>query len=208
MLDELNRTTASGYSVAFSMIGELFLREPGQDLLDRLHAASRSLGIGVIPRIDPDASLVQRFYDRTLVSATPFFVPLYENCIVRGGWVDGKFEFGPISGPTTDHVAACYRAAGFDYGSLEVPQGLSTILHPDYLGCECAFMAYLLSKPILRGTGTSGTEGEDDKGVDLARDFAEMHLSRWVDEAARVLEMSERDLYFQTCRLLGQLLEI
>lgn len=175
----------------------------------------------------PDAR--QRFYDRVLVGASPLFVPLSESCVLGAADEgDGAVRWGSVESRRTDHVAACYAAAGFDPRTLEGFSPAISALRPDSLAAELAFLSLLKAREAAawRAAGdaesASGADaagaadvaasaedaaGQGRRWAALARQFAAEHPARWARGAAGRLAAGDDDLYAALVRCAADLAE-
>lgn len=196
MLDELKEETVDGYAALFSTMGRVFTLEPSRELVESAVGVAFALGVDWEGRFTFGPSLEQRFLDRTMVGSSPYFVALSENCIQRGAWCDEAFSYGSTTGALSDHVIACYESAGFDHRLALPSWGACPAFMPDSLGCECLFLSFLLA-------GQRGREQCDcGKAIELTEKFVSLHLGRWVESAACLLERSDEDFYAHCARLL------
>ena len=98
---------ARGFSVVFDACAEAFLDEPDEAIIDDVRKVAAALGQDGFD-FATDDDLKQRYYDRLFVTSTPYYVPLIESSIARGGEdEDGVMRYASIQSDLTDHVLRC-----------------------------------------------------------------------------------------------------
>lgn len=186
-----------GFAVIAEACAEALVNEPSAEAVHGMRRVAQTLGSTRFDRVELDANLRQRYYDRFFVSSSPFYVPLAESCL-RGAWeLDGRRSFGSANGPAADHVLRCYRAVGFDFRALDGFAPAVKQLRPDSMACELAFMASLARSACDGGADDASAA----RSVDLLRRFACEHACRWFDDAESALKRTDDDFYAGVCGL-------
>ncbi|MRX82098.1 molecular chaperone TorD family protein [Eggerthella guodeyinii] len=135
-----------------------------------------------------DPKQEQAFLERLLVSNSPTFVPLSEQCIREAHCAEGRWRFGTIDGRHRRHVMRCYDHVSFDFRRLHGYPVLVQSLRADSLATECAFMAFLLA-----GVETVEVDEPTDGRIAFADAFLNAHLGLWVNDAARACASAGSD---------------
>ena len=187
-----------GFGTLCEACAAVLLNEPAQPLVDNLVRVAHALGDGRFDGIVADEALQQRFVDRTIVSCSPYFVPLTESCVTKRVPMDGRVRYGSYESAAGDHVLRCYKAVGFDYAALEGYAFLTTQLRPDAMACELAFMASL-----AHAAAPEVAAGKESHAEELLLKFAGRH-TRWFDAAAECLAASDDDLYARTAAFAAE----
>lgn len=190
-----------GFAALCEACAAVLMNEPTQALVDDLACVAHALGDDRFDGIAADAELRQRYYDRAIVSRSPYFVPLTESCVTKRVPMDGRVRYGSYESAAGDHVLRCYKAVGFDFGALPCYEFARCGLRPDALACELAFMASLAraAAPEVARTGSSHAEA-------LLLEFAGVH-TRWFAAAAACLAATDDDLYARTVALAAEAAE-
>ena len=190
---------ARGRAVLFDACAAAFLREPDADVVAGVRAVQRALGVPEEPAADA-ATLHERFSERLFVPVSPYYVPLQESCVYGSAReAGGRVRYGSVQSSRSDHVHRCYKAVGFDMGSLAASELVRGTLHADYLGCELAFLAYLSAGEAAAWEAADAPAAEHWHG--LAERFAREHAGAWFSTAAERLVATEEDFYARTCAL-------
>ena len=190
---------ARGRAVLFDACAAAFLREPDEDVVGGVRAVQKALGAPEEPPADLPA-LRERFSERLFVPVNPRYVPLQESCVYgSAAGDDGRVRYGSVQSSRADHVLRCYKAVGFDMGSLEASKLVRGTLHADFVGCELAFLAYLSVGEAH--AWEAADEGTAEHWHGLAQRFAREHAGAWFGRAAELLAAGEDDFYARTCAL-------
>lgn len=181
---------ARAAAMVYEACAEVLLNLPRADIVHDIGRSAALLGSNAFADVVADEHLEQRFYDRLFVATSHWFVPLGESCI-RGMHHDGTVRrFGPTADSRTDHVGACYRAAGFDFTALQGLDLAVRSLRPDSLAAELAFMAYLSHREAA-----APDAGTAEQCRQLGLTFLDQHLACWVGAAAQALAEPGDDFY-------------
>jgi len=188
MTCEERKNVLRGVAGALGAVSTALLNEPTAQILADVENVARALGDDRFSGVAATPELLQRFYDRTVVSCTPYFVPLAEGPVTKRVPMDGRVRYGSYQSAVGDHVLRCYKAVGFDWRALPSCPTAKTMVHPDSLGCELAFIAQLaLAASAHEGCGVSRAE-------ELLTDFLKRHTA-WFASAAECLADSSDDFY-------------
>lgn len=201
-----NAAEARSFSVVFDACAEAFLDEPSEAIVADVSKVAAALGQDGFNVVVDDA-LRQRYYDRLFVSSTPYYVPLIESSIARGGeGENGVMHYASTQSDLSDHVLRCYRTVGFDYQALS-GYGLAVkSLHPDSLASELAFLSFCKKREAE--CWESSDEAQAEHWARLASQFANQHLARWVSKAAECLARTDDDLYAFVCALAAAMTRV
>ena len=153
------------------------------------------MGVAPAGAVVADEGLRQRFFDRMVVTSTPFFVPLTESAVTRRLPMDGRTRYGSLSGPRADHALQCYRAVGFSYGSIKGCPAVVQGLRPDSMAVELAFVCALAQSALGEGGANA---------VRLLGEFVRSH-TRWFADAAMCLSGHGEDLYATVAAMSARL---
>ena len=135
---------------------------------------------------------INREYTRLFISPKRELVPLYEGLIVHPGEKVSMF----IS-PTAMHCEQVYRRTGFAFEEKNKFPG-------DHVGIELRYFACLLARRAM--ALEAGNEEEIAATEAALIDFAEQHLSRWVDKfAGQVMMYTQSPFYALLADTLGKL---
>ena len=140
MAEKELRTVLEGAAGLSRLCSRALIEEPTQELVDEVVRAADAMGVAPAGAVVADEGLRQRFFDRMVVTSTPFFVPLTESAVTRRLPMDGRTRYGSLSGPRADHALQCYRAVGFSYGSIKGCPAVVQGLRPDSMAVELAFV--------------------------------------------------------------------
>ena len=187
-----------GFRTVMVVCAEALLNLPAEDVVANVRSVAEALGDDSFNDVVADAALEQRYYDRFFVSAHPAYVPLCEDA-VRGGYMDDdRFRYGSVCGKHYAHTLTCYKAVGFDFRLVEGFEPSVTMLKPDSMASELAFLAFLADCALT-------ADGRDPEVAKRSREllvtFVRDHASRWFDEAAECLERYDDDFYAGVCAL-------
>lgn len=190
-----------GFRTVMAVCAEALLNLPTEDVVANVRSVAEALGDDGFDDVVADAALEQRYYDRFFVSAHPAYVPLCEDA-VRGGYMDGdRFRYGSVCGKHYAHTLTCYKAVGFDFRRIEGFEPSVSMLKPDSMASELAFLVFLAD---------SALEAEDrdpevaQRSRELLVTFARDHACRWFDDAAECLERFDDDFYAGVCALAAE----
>ena len=192
--EEVGATAVSAIAHGYGELASLLLTPPDEETLPRLVSLCALAGWQPPAALEA-AALRQRFDDRLLVTASPLYVPLSESRLAPATKVDGRWRYGPAADSATDHVSACYRAAGFDPHADSGADGLMGSKPADYLGFELAFMAWLAAAEL------QAPEGRSASWRRFSTEFRRRHLDRWAAKAADLMAEGAEDPYASLVRL-------
>lgn len=203
MIDELllEGDGLRGFRTVMAVCAEALLNLPTEDVVANVRSVAEALGDDGFNDVVADAALEQRYYDRFFVSAHPAYVPLCEDA-VRGGYMDDdRFRYGSVCGKHYAHTLTCYKAVGFDFRRIEGFEPSVSMLKPDSMASELAFLAFLADSALA-------AEGRDSEVAQRSREllvtFARDHASRWFGDAVECLERFDEDFYAGVCALAAE----
>jgi len=190
-----------GFRTVMAVCAEALLNLPTEDVVANVRSVAEALGDDGFNDVVADAVLEQRYYDRFFVSAHPAYVPLCEDA-VRGGYMDDdRFRYGSVCGKHYAHTLTCYKAVGFDFRRIEGFEPSVSMLKPDSMASELAFLAFLADSALA-------AEGRDSEVAQRSREllvtFARDHASRWFGDAVECLERFDEDFYAGVCALAAE----
>ncbi len=190
-----------GFRTVMAVCAEALLNLPTEDVVANVRSVAEALGDDEFNDAVADAALEQRYYDRFFVSAHPAYVPLCEDA-VRGGYMDDdRFRYGSVCGKHYAHTLTCYKAVGFDFRRIEGFEPSVSMLKPDSMASELAFLAFLADSALA-------AEGRDSEVAQRSREllvtFARDHASRWFGDAVECLERFDEDFYSGVCALAAE----
>lgn len=193
-------TSARGFSVVLDACAEAFLNVPSSEVLADLSRIAQIMGADKLHEAAEQGNLMQRYYDRVFVTASPLYVPLCESCIARGGIdASGVMQYAAVEGSCLDHLLECYGTVGFDYRSLKGFDLAVASLSADSLATELAFLSFCSGREA--DAWEAGDEAQARHWSKLSHRFAREHAGTWVAKAADCLGATDNDLYAHTCRL-------
>ena len=135
----------------------------------------------------------QEYYDRFFVPTSTSFIPPYESAI-RNRFKSGeKKKFGKLDTKETFHVKACYQMVSFNPNNLNMFKPLQDIQYPDHLAYEMSFMTFLVTEEEK-----SLEKDEEEKASrwrNLQKQFLSEHLSKWIEDYAKLSEEKSKGLY-------------
>lgn len=190
-----------GFRTVMAVCAEALLNLPTEDVVANVRSVAEALGDDEFNDVVADAALEQRYYDRFFVSAHPAYVPLCEDA-VRGGYMDDdRFRYGSVCGKHYAHTLTCYKAVGFDFKRIEGFEPSVSMLKPDSMASELAFLAFLADSALA-------AESRDSEVAQRSREllvtFARDHASRWFGDAVECLERFDEDFYAGVCALAAE----
>ncbi len=190
-----------GFRTVMAVCAEALLNLPTEDVVANVRSVAEALGDDEFNDVVADAALEQRYYDRFFVSAHPAYVPLCEDA-VRGGYMDDdRFRYGSVCGKHYAHTLTCYKAVGFDFRRIEGFEPSVSMLKPDSMASELAFLAFLADSALA-------AESRDSEVAQRSREllvtFARDHASRWFGDAVECLERFDEDFYAGVCALAAE----
>ena len=190
-----------GFRTVMAVCAEALLNLPTEEVVANVRSVAEALGDDEFNDVVADAALEQRYYDRFFVSAHPAYVPLCEDA-VRGGYMDDdRFRYGSVCGKHYAHTLTCYKAVGFDFRRIEGFEPSVSMLKPDSMASELAFLAFLADSALA-------AEGRDSEVAQRSREllvtFARDHASRWFGDAVECLERFDEDFYAGVCALAAE----
>lgn len=190
-----------GFRTVMAVCAEALLNLPTEDVVANVRSVAEALGDDEFNDVVADAALEQRYYDRFFVSAHPAYVPLCEDA-VRGGYMDDdRFRYGSVCGKHYAHTLTCYKAVGFDFRRIEGFEPSVSMLKPDSMASELAFLTFLADSALA-------AEGRDSEVTQRSREllvtFARDHASRWFGDAVECLERFDEDFYAGVCALAAE----
>lgn len=189
---------ARAAGLVYETLAEALLNVPDGPILSDVARAADLLGAEGLGCFEASADLEQRYFDRFFVPSSPYFVPLSESCLLDAAVVDGARRYGPTAGPAIDHVERCYRSWSFEFSSLTgYPLAVKT-LRADSLASELAFAALL-----ARAESEARSEDEARRCRAWRKRFVDLHLARWVDQAAEAMAEADDDFFARLCALVA-----
>lgn len=135
----------------------------------------------------------QEYYDRFFVPTSSSFIPPYESAIRNRSKSGKKIKFGKLETKETFHVKACYEMVSFNFHKLNMFKSLQDIPFPDHIAYEMSFMTFLVSEE--ESSLEKGEEKNALRWQNLERQFLSEHLSKWVEDYARLSEEKNKGLY-------------
>lgn len=181
LIDARERGAALAAAAGFLLI------PPDGASLEALFALAGAAGLPVSAACRESAADVgaarRRFHERVAVACAPVYAPLWEQAIRDARYEGGAWVFSVTGDAATRRVSAAYRAAGFDWERLALTPAVRASVHPDSLGVECAFAAFLLG-------AAASTVDASAAGV-----FLRAHPARWAAQAARIARDGGDDWY-------------
>ena len=135
----------------------------------------------------------QEYYDRFFVPTSSHFIPPYESAIRNRATMGEKIKFGKLETKETFHVKACYEMVSFNFHKLNMFKPLQDIHFPDHIAFEMSFMTFLVAEEKK-----SLEKNEEEKALrwqNLQSQFLSEHLSKWIEDYARLSEEKNKGLY-------------
>lgn len=135
----------------------------------------------------------QEYYDRFFVPTSSHFIPPYESAVRNRLKSGDKTKFGKLETKETFHVKACYEMVSFNFHKLNMFKPLQDIHFPDHIAFEMSFMTFLVAEEEK-----SLEKNDVEKALkwqNLERQFLSEHLSKWVDDYARLSEEKNKGIY-------------
>lgn len=135
----------------------------------------------------------QEYYDRFFVPTSSHFIPPYESAVRNRLKSGEKTKFGKLETKETFHVKACYEMVSFNFHKLNMFKPLQDIHFPDHIAFEMSFMTFLVAEEEK-----SLEKNDVEKALkwqNLERQFLSEHLSKWVDDYARLSEEKNKGIY-------------
>lgn len=135
----------------------------------------------------------QEYYDRFFVPKSSSFIPPYESAIRNRIKSGEKVKFGKLDTKETFHVKACYEMVSFNPKNCNMFGPLKDMQFPDHIAYEMAFMTFLAGEEE-----NSWEKAEEEKALrwrNLERQFLTDHLSRWIEDYAKLSEEKNKGLY-------------
>ena len=162
----------------------------GQEVLNELMDEGTET---VVIKLSDLEKYEQEYYDRFFVPTSTSFIPPYESAI-RNRFKSGeKTKFGKLDTKETFHVKACYQMVSFNPNNLNMFKPLQDIQYPDHLAYEMSFMTFLVTEEEK-----SLEKDEEEKASrwrNLQKQFLSEHLSKWIEDYAKLSEEKSKGLY-------------
>lgn len=195
-----NRSDAYAESAVLETCVAMLINEPSSNLVEASGQIASALSMPLTSDATDIDSLKQRFYDRFVISSSPWFVPSNEQCIRKARFEGGTLVFSSVEGTYSRHVVECYKTVGFDYRKLQGYEPVVNRLLPDSLAAELAFLASMRLREA---------EAETDEQAQSCRAYADKfateHLAKWVDSYAAFAEMKGVDLYSEWAQIIARI---
>jgi TorA maturation chaperone TorD len=178
----------------YGFLASAFLLKPSPESMSRNtlllhkmlenHGSQSDLGE---QSLDFDA-IEQMYYDCFFVPTSGCYVPPYESALLDYDLAAGR-NFGKLNGSAAQHIALCWKDAGFEPGKLLMFEPLSRSYLPDHIGLELAFMAFLCGaeKTALTGGTLPAAASNAAKWREYQYGFLREHLCKWTGNLAKVL---------------------
>lgn len=135
----------------------------------------------------------QEYYDRFFVPTSSHFVPPYESAIRNRVKKGEKVQFGKLETKEAFHVKACYEMVSFNPQKLNVFSPLKDIQFPDHIAYEMSFITFLVAEEEK-----SLEKNQEEKALrwkNLQSQFLNEHLSKWIEDYAKLSEEKNKGLY-------------
>lgn len=175
----------------YGLLASVFLQNPTTERLDQQRGVLQFL---LKDKIDwatlpgDIEALDQEFYDCFFVPTSGHYVPPYESALLF--YTEGHKKFGRLNGPSTSHIAHCWRETGFSIDSVSMFEPLRQSFMPDHIGLQLAFMTFLCGAEL----NAFMPESSDDTLVSALKwrsyqlGFVKDHLRNSIDTFAQALE--------------------
>ena len=215
----LDAAQLRGFALVADAVARALAQQPDEAVVGEVQRVAEALGDDRFAAVTPGEALEQRFFDRFVVTASPYYLPLVEGSVREAYEDDGRLRFGPLRSRHSDHVLSCYRAVGFDPAGWGARGVVAEGLKPDALACELEFMASLAlvasgdaATGAAEAPGVGETPGADAEGRAaaarrlLAR-FAAEHARPWFGRAAEYAARVDDDFYARLLALAAEAVE-
>ena len=135
----------------------------------------------------------QEYYDRFFVPTSSRFVPPYESSMRNSVKKGEKVKFGKLETKEAFHVKACYEMVSFNPQKLNAFNPLKEIQFPDHIAFEMSFITFLVAEEEK-----SLEQNQKEKALrwkNLQIQFLDEHLSKWIEDYAKLSEEKNKGLY-------------
>ena len=208
----LDAAQLRGFALVADTVARALAQPPSAEVVGEVHRVAEALGDDRFAAVAPGESLDQRFFNRFVVSTSPYFLPLVEGSVREAYEDDGRLRYGPLRSRHSDHVQACYRSVGFDPSAAAwgAEGAVAQTLKPDALACELEFMASLAL--VASGDAAAGAaeapeadaEGRAAAAQRLLARFAAEHARPWFGRAAEYAARVDDDFYARLIALAAE----
>lgn len=212
----LDAAQLRGFALVADAVARALAQPPSAEVVGEVRRMAEALGDDRFAAVAPGDDLDQRFFNRFVVTSSPYFLPLVEGSVREAYEEEGRLRYGPLRSRHEDHVLSCYRAVGFDPAASAwgargaVAQGLK----PDALACELEFMASL----ALAAGGDAAADPSSAADPDaaeraaaarrlLAR-FSAEHARHWFGRAAEYAARTDDDFYARLIALAAESVDV
>jgi len=135
----------------------------------------------------------QEYYDRFFVPTSSHFIPPYESAIRNRLKSGEKVKFGKLETKETFHLKSCYEMVSFNPQKLNMFKPLKDIQFPDHIAYEMSFMTFLVNEE--ENSLENGEEQKSLRWQNLQCQFINEHLSKWIEDYAKLSEEKSKGLY-------------
>ncbi|MCI2240862.1 molecular chaperone TorD family protein [Adlercreutzia faecimuris] len=191
-----------GFALVADVVARALAQQPDVEVVGAVQRVADALGDDRFADVRPGDELDQRFFNRFVVTSSPYYLPLVEGSVREAYEEDGVLRYGPLRSKHSDHVLACYRSVRFDHGDWGARGVVARGLKPDALACELEFMASL-----AQAACDGATEEEREAAQRLLARFAGDHAARWFGRAAGYAARIEDDFYARLVALAAESVE-
>lgn len=191
-----------GFALVADVVARALAQQPDVEVVGAVQRVADALGDDRFADVRPGDELDQRFFNRFVVTSSPYYLPLVEGSVREAYEEDGVLRYGPLRSKHSDHVLACYRSVRFDHGDWGARGVVARGLKPDALACELEFMASL-----AQAACDGATEKEREAAQRLLARFAGDHAARWFGRAAGYAARIEDDFYARLVALAAESVE-
>ncbi len=191
-----------GFALVADVVARALAQQPDVEVVGAVQRVADALGDDRFADVRPGDELDQRFFNRFVVTSSPYYLPLVEGSVREAYEEDGVLRYGPLRSKHSDHVLACYRSVRFDHGDWGARGVVARGLKPDALACELEFMASL-----AQAACDGATEEEREAAQRLLARFAGDHAARWFGRAAGYAARIEDDFYARLVVLAAESVE-
>ena len=196
----LDAAQLRGFALVADAVARALAQQPDEAVVGEVQRVAEALGDDRFAAVTPGEALEQRFFDRFVVTASPYYLPLVEGSVREAYEDDGRLRFGPLRSRHSDHVLSCYRAVGFDPAGWGARGVVAEGLKPDALACELEFMASLAQAACGDGDEAAAAQR-------LLRSFADAHARLWFGRAAEYAARIDDDFYARVLALAAEAVE-
>lgn len=208
-----------GFALVADVVARALAQQPDVEVVGAVQRVADALGDDRFADVRPGDELDQRFFNRFVVTSSPYYLPLVEGSVREAYEEDGVLRYGPLRSKHSDHVLACYRSVRFDHGDWGARGVVARGLKPDALACELEFMASLAlvasgdaATGAAEAPGAGETPGADAEGRAAAAQrllarFAAEHARPWFGRAAEYAARVDDDFYARLLALAAEAVE-